>query len=405
MKTRQYLPYDRFFIEEIENWINVKSREGLKLTSIGPFRAEFKEDDSRLTYRIDAGHRKIRPLIEEDGWKFVCPYRRNLAVYASSAKNPKDPGENDRLTQAITSAFLKEEGRSLMGGLWIPLIFLLLLCLVIAYHFRSETMMLLDDRILTSMICLTGLTLLSLFRTVRHIRAVRRWKSHRLRKKTDDFYEKLRVRKDKDRPLKDKCLKPMIVIAAALLLLLLLPLLVRGLTHRRSSLADASYSYLTLTELEGQEVLPYDVDNYPNDITRDYAFFVPKQITIRQAGLIPAPEEEASEEAVPDDPYTLEDNPYENVWEQVSMSTTIYKTISVRTAENLFRSLEAFKLHWNDLIKVQTLEVEGADEAVYAGYQSMQYLLLRKGRTLCLVFYLGDINLNEAAENFVPSLN
>ena len=134
------------------------------------------------------------------------------------------------------------------------------------------------------------------------------------------------------------------------------------------------------------------------------SFFVSKQVETRQSGRIELEAEETDGENSGD---ASAEGASESV--TVAMRTMEYTCLTSSLAHQLLIGRMRTQLSWNSLVNGEELmEEEWAkefDEAYRAGYQSMQYLFLRKGNKVMTIFYLGDANLVDSGEAITQYFN
>ena len=69
MKIR--LPFDRFHVEALENWLNTQAGKGLMLVQMSRFSAEFREEEGRIQYHIDSADAVMKERLSEAGWQEI----------------------------------------------------------------------------------------------------------------------------------------------------------------------------------------------------------------------------------------------------------------------------------------------------------------------------------------------
>ena len=385
MKIR--LPFDRFHVEALENWLNTQAGKGLMLVQMSRFSAEFREEEGRIQYHIDSADDVMKEKLSEAGWQEICVYRRpskgrrpdpGLLVYANTSKSPKVPDLEEEDRPAFLKAHIREGRRNLFESLWIPLLAILLMSMMEAFYHNQVGTLYLDDRILWLFVFLIGISVLVIVRAIRAHRALSMWKKHRSEKTPTDFYAKIQLREEKKLPLTDRFRKIAYVTVAVLAGIELLTVGVRIATHRSEGIDASTPEYRTLCEAEGTEVQQIVVDGFPNNVTEDFSLLVPRQRVVRFGG-------------------RTED-------EQVTMRICEYRALDKVFAQELMIARMEAQLNWNIFISASEITVAGADLAYYAGYQGFQYLFMRTENKVVTVFYNGDLKLSDIAYVFAPYL-
>ena len=346
------LPFDRFHVEALENWLNHEAAEGRLLVKLGRGSAAFKEEEARIKYHIDASDEAMKEKLGEAGWESVCEYRRKtkhsdgLTVYACRSKNPKVPDLADEDKAAFEKAHAAEVRRNLYSALWIPLVSILFMSMMEAFYGNQVGTLYLDDRIMWLFAVFIGISALVIVRAFRRNKALSMWKKHRSEKTPTDFYEKIQLRNEITLPLKDGFRKVAWITIAVLLGVELACCIVRFAAHRGGEVDPQTPELLTLSEIEGTEVEKVVVDGFPGTIRQDFSLLVPSF-----------------------------------------------------AKELLIARMEA-QLNWNIFISASPIQVDGAEQAYYAGYQGYHYLFMRNGNKIVTVFYNGDLKLSDHALAF-----
>ncbi|MCF0135633.1 MAG: hypothetical protein HUJ69_04340 [Lachnospiraceae bacterium] len=373
------LPLDKCFIAGTENWLNQQASRGHILKYIHGNRAETEEKELRIRYHIDCSHQGFQKLLSTRGWRPVCAYDRYLTVYANESKEPLvPPVEEGGSDQEVLRLVKQNEERCwFMRSAWLPLLMILTLAAFFMFYSGKDACMLLRDPVVFGLGAAVLILLISLYLLLRRQVILHSWFTARLKPAGEDFYSKIRARQEKQEIPSDKQKKVlsllMLGLAGAEVLILIISLLI----SRNDLLTAYPDAYVTLEETAGKEIVSAEVDGFSNYYVKNYSIFVPVQTILYQGG------------------YTGE--------ESRVLRTSIYETATLKMAEDLFDAKVVSELGWNVYLEEysQALELEGADEAVYAGYNSYQYLFLRQGKKITVVFYLGSEKLEDKASLFL----
>lgn len=374
------LPFDRFHVEALENWLNHEAAEGRLLVKLGRGSAAFKEEEARIKYHIDASDEAMKEKLGEAGWESVCEYRRKtkhsdgLTIYACRSKSPKVPDLADEDKAAFEKAHAAEVRRNLYSALWIPLVSILFMSMMEAFYGNQVGTLYLDDRIMWLFAVFIGISALVIVRAFRRNKALSMWKKHRSEKTPTDFYEKIQLRNEITLPLKDGFRKVAWITIAVLLGVELVCCIVRFAAHRGGEVDPQTPELLTLSEIEGTEVEKVVVDGFPGTIRQDFSLLVPSQRVVRFAA-------KAGEE-------------------QVVTRICQYQALNEGFAKELLIARMEAQLNWNIFISASPIQVDGAEQAYYAGYQGYHYLFMRNGNKIVTVFYNGDLKLSDHALAF-----
>ncbi len=154
-------------------------------------------------------------------------------------------------------------------------------------------------------------------------------------------------------------------------------LLGESLMHRTGLLEEYQGTYVTLEEIEGKELTPVMVDGFNNYYETDWSVRVPLQRSIYQGAYLGE--------------------------EERAMRISEYHLRRDKLSSDFVKAKMKQELGWNSYLRdyAKPIEIEGADEAYYAGYMSMQYLFIRQGEEVTCVFYLGGGKLEEKASLFI----
>lgn len=376
-------PYAKFFLEANEKWLNEQKNSGLRLKKISGHHAVWEQGEERVTYHIDSSGKNVSSMLSNTGWEPVCSYGCGMTVYASKAKDPKVPipeKGDEKCLEELRVSVKKLQGRNLWLAMIGVFLFLLVEMTGLSYYFHREAMILLNDWLILFFIAVFVLTVLNLIHYARRERGIRQWAEHRIEEQTDDFYARIKVRNVKTEwPETDGFMKPSAFIGSIALGLTLIAMMISLGTIHHGELKDLNDGYVALSSLESGTFHPQAFENFENTYVTKRSFSVPYQRTIRQGGA-------------------------DGEMTSIVMRTEEYRTRSEKRAKELLEACIQKETGWNTIMDPEELEVSGVDEAYYTGYQSLQYLFLRQGEKVAVVYYIGSVQLDEKAEAFVPLL-
>lgn len=373
------LPFKKCFVQALEYWINQKAKEGWILTEIKGNRAWFEKHDQRITFRIDPRHGGFKKLDGNRGWKEVTPYDRFLSVYANDSKDPilSEVEKESAEYEVLRLVKQREETNWFLRGCWIPVLCIMLLSAMAVFYAGQEELAALRDAIPVGVAVLLLLFVGFGFLLGRNLHAIGSWVRYRCEKQTDDFYGKIKRRAGNPWPSTDKIRKGVLWGALGLILLEAVVLLGESLMHRTGLLEEYQGTYVTLEEIEGKELTPVMVDGFNNYYETDWSVRVPLQRSIYQGAYLGE--------------------------EERAMRISEYHLRGDKLSSEFVKAKMKQELGWNSYLRdyAKPIEIEGADEAYYAGYMSMQYLFIRQGEEVTCVFYLGGGKLEEKASLFI----
>ncbi len=373
------LPFKKCFVEATEYFINQKAKEGWILTEIKGNKACFEQHEERITFRIDPRHGGFKKLDGNRGWKEVCVYDRFLSVYANDSKDPILPEVEKESAEYEVLRLVKqrEETNWFLRGFWIPVLCIMLLSAMAVFYTGQEELAALRDAIPVGVAVLLLVFVCFGFLLGRHLWAIGSWARQRLEKVSNDFYGKIKRREGKAWPETDKIRKGILFAALGLVILEAVVLIGEGLTHRTGLLEDYKGTYVTLEEIEGKELTPAIVDGFNNYYETDWSIRVPVQRSIYQGAYLGE--------------------------EERAMRISEYHLRGEKLSTDFLKAKMKQELGWNSYLRdyAKPIEIDGADEAYYAGYMSMQYLFIRQGEDITCVFYLGSGKLDEKANLFL----
>ena len=348
---RQWIPMDWYRITEMEEWLKEMAQKGWRLTKIGRFfTAQFEQmEPGRLSYHIEPKAEENKAAFEELGWTYICDSHDDFEIYATTRKTPKLP---EAAEEAVRR--LKKKQWSVIGSfVFTPLLLIFAFAFASQYYAGQAITLLKDDAMLGLFLVLIIDSIYEIGLGLRRRRLLIQWENGKLARQTARHRTRART-----------C-----ILLAALLLAEGILFLVRQGQQFQKPLEELAISYVTLEELEGAEVAGSNTAKFETSL------MVPKQYDLRM-----------NEGSVP------------------MLQIQLYEVAASGLAAPMLEGLMEAKLSWSDFLRPQTIEAEGVDEAYTAAYSSIQYLFLRSGRFMAVVFYSGTQELVEKADLFVSML-
>lgn len=377
---KEKLPCEKCYPRMVENWLNHQAGEGKVLTGIKGNQATFEEVKNHAPrYHVDLGHPGFQKLLKPEGWDMVCKLDPYLSVYRSDKKESTVPTvEIDTSDwEVLCFAKQKEERRWFLKTAWIPLLMVMLMSALLVFYKGQQTSILLRDDVFVGIFAILAVFVIGLILMIRRIVYLWEWFAKRLDKPSGDFYGKIKARQDKEWNGKDPFNKRIGIAFLSVIIVELIVFLIGMLNYKTAPLETYKGAYVTLSDIEDGEVESAEVDGYSNYYISQKSIFVPRQEILYQGG------------------YVGEDSR--------ALRTTTLVCASEEIASSMLQSRMSEDLSWNSFMKDYAVSMDelGADEAFYAGYNNMQYLYFRQGKTLTCVFYLGKEKLNDRAALFV----
>ena len=395
---KEKIPFAKYQLFSLMDWLDQRAQEGNVIQTLSAGTALFEEGDkARRKYLFAPEDKESEALLQEARFEKVQSYAFGLALYMTGAKQPKLPNEpksleDDAILRTMERA--KRSGRRpYIAGIFA---FVLLFTAAVSYYGGRFAFFLQKDAalgLIPLMIGLLAVCIQGIHRVNKEIGAYQKLLTGQgLLSEIEDQLRLSHEAPSKEKPIEKEMglretLKRLSLgkkILVGLLALEVVLVLAGLLRHQTGSLSKASFDYFSLSNVAQGELKEVVVEDYGNTYTLDGSLLIPWQLETRQSA-------------------GIEDN------RTVAMRTLEYRCLTKGLAHDLLVGSARTQLSWNPLANAEPLTeapfAGQVDEAYKAGYQSMQYLFLRKGNKVLLIFYLGDVSLTEVGEKIVEYMN